>query len=392
MSPDAPNGARVDRLAKLLPAELIPLFDDRFDRSCSLFEEYVHRLALRVVGVTGLDAAAAQPGTPDEIAARAGLDAAQAPVAVGWLLATLALTGRAVRAGDGRFQIPAALPDLDPDEIARAQERHDPSALASYRMAALVAELYPPVLRGTVSGEQALFAPDRIGAWFEYFSNENVIYAISNRIGALAVERALHGDEEAILELGGGLGSGTVALLERFAEAGRLSAVRSYRLTEIAPSFLRRSQRRLAGRFPGVRISYGRLDMDRAFAEAEIEEGAFGLVYGVNTLHVARDLEFTLAEVRRALAPGGALVLSECVRPFPGRPIYLELLFNLLEAFRAPRLVVPWRPNGGFLTPEQWVAALEACGFCDVTVYPDIARIREVCPAFVVAAITAVRA
>src|SRR4030095_3149528 len=200
------GGAHVDRLAELLPAELIPLFDDRFDRSCSLFEEYVHRLALRVVGVTGLDAAAAQPGTPDEIAARAGLDATQAPVAGGWLLATLALTGRAVRAGDGRSQIPAALPDLDPDEIARAQERHDPSALASYRMAALVAELYPPVLRGTVSGEQALFAPDRIGAWCEYFSNEIFIDAISNRIAALAVERALHGDGEAILELGGGLG------------------------------------------------------------------------------------------------------------------------------------------------------------------------------------------
>jgi SAM-dependent methyltransferase len=115
-------------------------------------------------------------------------------------------------------------------------------------------------------------------------------------------------------------------------------------------------------------------------------------VYGVNTLHVARDLEFTLAEIRCALAPRGALVLSECVRPFPGRPIYIEFLFNLLEAFRAPRLVMPWRPNGGFLTPEHWVAALEACGFRDVKVYPDLARIREVCPAFVVAAITAVRA
>ena len=78
-------------------------------------------------------------------------------------------------------------------------------------------------------------------------------------------------------------------------------------------------------------------------------------------------VDVTVAEVRRALAPGGALVLSECVRPFPSRPVYIEFLFNLLEAFRAPRLVEPWRPNGGFLTPEQWTAALEACGFRDVT-------------------------
>ena len=392
MASDTSSGARGDRFAELLPAELIPLFDDRFVGSCTLFEEYVHRLAVRVVRSTGLGAAASEPGTPVEFAARAGLDPARAPVAVSWLLATLALNGRATRAGDGRFHIPAALPQLDPEEVVLAQERHDPSALASYRLAARAAEQYPLVLRGTVSGEEALFAPDRIGAWFEYFSNDNVIYAISNRIGAIAVERALHGDGGAILELGGGLGSGTAAALERFTETGRLAAVRSYHLTEIAPSLLRRGQRRLAGRFPGVPLSCGRLDMDRPFGEAEVEEGSYALVYGVNTLHVARDLEFTLAEVRRALAPGGALVLSECVRPFPGRPVYLEFPFNLLEAFRAPRLVEPWRPNGGFLSPEHWVAALEACRFREVTVYPDIARIREACPAFVVAAITAVRA
>jgi SAM-dependent methyltransferase len=392
MLPVLSSGVRGDRLAELLPPELRPLFDARFVGSCVLFEEYIQRLALQVVRSTGLDSAAREPGTPAELAARAGLDPVRAAVTVGWLLATLASGGRATRGGDGRYTVPAALPDLDPREVADAQERHDPSSLASYRLADLAAALYPSVLRGAASGEETLFAPDRIGAWFEYFSNDNLIYAISNRIGAFAAERALRGDGGPVLELGGGLGSGTAAFLERFAEAGRLSTVRSYRFTEIAPSFLRRGQRRLAGRFPKVPLSFGRLDMDRPFREAEVEDGVFALVYGVNTLHVARDLEFTLAEVRRALAPGGAFVLSECVRPFPGRPVYIEFLFNLLEAFRAPRLVEPWRPNGGFLTPEQWTAALEACGFRDVTVYPDIARIRDVCPAFVVAAIAAVRA
>jgi SAM-dependent methyltransferase len=392
MIPVVGTGGRDDRLTELLPAELLALFDERFVGSCVLFEEYVQRLAIQVVRSTGLASAARQPGTPGELAARAGLDPARAPVAVGWLLATLALGGRAVHASDGRYTVPVELPDLDPREVADAQERHDSSSLASYRMADIAAALYPSVLRGAASGEEMLFAPERIGAWFEYFSNDNLIYAISNRIGALAAERALRGDGGPVLELGGGLGSGTAALLERFTETGRVSAIRSYRFTEIAPSFLRRGQRRLAGRFPGVTLSFGRLDMDRPFGEAGVEDGGFALVYGVNTLHVARDLEFTLAEVRRALAPGGALVLSECVRPFPGRPVYIEFLFNLLEVFRAPRLVEPWRPNGGFLTPEQWTAALEACGFRDVTVYPDIARIREVCPSFVVAAIAAVRA
>ena len=132
--------------------------------------------------------------------------------------------------------------------------------------------------------------------------------------------------------------------------------------------------------------------MNKPFEEAGVVPGAYALVHGVNTLHVATDLAFTLGEVRSALAPGGAVVISECVRPFPGQPVYVEFVFNLLEAFREPVLDAGWRPNGGFLTPEQWTAALEASGFCDVRIVPDIAVIRDVYPSFVVAAVVAVKA
>jgi SAM-dependent methyltransferase len=391
MLPAAFRTGRDERLERLLPAELLPLFDDRFIGSCVLFEEYVGRLAVRIAGELGLEPAAREPGTAAEIAARAGLDPAAAPVPVEWLLATLAARGIAARDAGGRYRVAAIPADPDPREILDAQQKHDPSSLASYRMADLAAGHYPAVLRGAVSGEEALFAPDRIGAWFEYFSNDNPIYAISNRLGALAAERALPSGGE-ILELGGGLGSGAEAILERFAQTGRAGEIRAYRFTEIAPSFLRRGQRRLSARFAAVPLAFSRLDMDRPFAEAGLPAEPFALVAGINTLHVARDLEFTLGEIRSVLKPGGSLVLSECIRPFADRPVGIEFLFNLLGAFRAPRLVAPWRPRGGFLAPENWTAALHACGFRDATVYPDIARIRDVCPAFVVATITAVRA
>jgi hypothetical protein len=51
-----------------------------------------------------------------------------------------------------------------------------------------------------------------------------------------------------------------------------------------------------------------------------------------------------------------------------------------------------YRPNGGFLAAEQWSAALQAAGFRDVRVLPDIARVRAVAPQFSVAAIAATRA
>jgi len=195
-----------------------------------------------------------------------------------------------------------------------------------------------------------------------------------------------------VLELGGGFGSSAEALLARLDATGRGAEVASYRFTELVAMFLRRAERTLRARFAGRPLEFGALDLNRPFAEAGVAPGSYALVYGVNVVHVARDLAATLGEIRTALGDGGMLVLAECVRPFAGRPVYVELAFNLLGAFRDPVLVPGWRPNGGFLTPEQWAAALEANGFADVRVFPDIAAIREVIPQFVVAAISARRA
>ena len=114
-------------------------------------------------------------------------------------------------------------------------------------------------------------------------------------------------------------------------------------------------------------------------------------VYAVNTLHVAHDLGFTLAEIRRALRPGGALIVSECVRPSPRYPVYTEFVFHLIRTFRSPRLDGAHRPNGGLLTPPQWQGAIEAAGFADTRFVPDVLRIHRAVSDFFVAPIGATR-
>ena len=227
--------------------------------------------------------------------------------------------------------------------------------------------------------------------WVKYFSNGNPLYAVSNEVGAYAVQLALDADSASILEIGGGLGSGAEALLARLESAPRPVRVSTYRFTEISPLFLKRAQRVLVTRHPACPFNFSQMDIDRPFAAQGIAPGAHSLAYGVNVLHVAHDLAATLAELKNALAPRGQLVLSECVRPFTGRPMHIEFVFNLLASFRDPLLVSGWRPNGGFLTAEQWSAALEANGFADVRIVPDIAAIRDAYPAISVAAIVARR-
>lgn len=375
-------------VASLLPPALASFFDARFARSHVLFDEYVHRLTLQVVGAACLDVSAWSRA--EDVVARSGLDPRCATVPVDWMLRHLAargdLAGRAGGAGP-EFRAERALPVADPAPVLAAQRAHDPGCLPSYTLAETVARDYPAFLRGERAGEEILFAPSRLPLWTGYFSNDNALYAVNNGVGAAALEAWLRPGASTVLELGGGLGSATAAALERLAAAGRLGDVSAYRFTELVPAFLRRAQRALERFAATGRLAFAPLDMNRPFAEQGIAPGSVSVVYAVNTLHVAHDLAFTLAEVRRALEPGGQLVISECIRPTPGQTLYPEFVFNLLETFRAPRLDPRHRPNGGFLTPEQWTAALQAAGLVGTRVLPDIARIRDVVANFYVAVI-----
>jgi len=383
------------RLRAMLPAELAPLIDFSFVRSHLLYDEFVCRLVLRVIQEVGLEATLRTGGSAREMALKAGLEIERALVPLDWMLRHLAarkVLDEVPGEDPPRFRARGPLPVEDPVPVREEQSRHDASWMPSYVLAETVAQAYPAFLRGEVSGEEVLFSPRRLRLWIDYFSNANRLYAVNNHVGALAVEQWLPHDGGVLLELGGGLGSGALAVLERLEMAGRLDAIREYRFTEFVPAFLRRGQQALRARYPErSSLIFGALDMNRPFVDQGIAPESVTVIYAVNTLHVAHDLDFTLGEVRRALEPGGQLILSECVRPQPRQPIYTEFVFNLTETFRSPRLHPVYRPYGGFLTPEQWRAAIEAAGFTDVRFLPDIALVREHVPDFLVAAIGATR-
>jgi len=383
------------RLRAMLPAELAPLIDFSFVRSHLLYDEFVCRLVLRVIQEVGLEATLRTGGSAREMALKAGLEIERALVPLDWMLRHLAarkVLDEVPGEDPPRFRARGPLPVEDPVPVREEQSRHDASWMPSYVLAETVAQAYPAFLRGEVSGEEALFSPRRLRLWIDYFSNANRLYAVNNHVGALAVEQWLPHDGGVLLELGGGLGSGALAVLERLEMAGRLDAIREYRFTEFVPAFLRRGLQALRARYPErSSLIFGALDMNRPFVDQGIAPESVTVVYAVNTLHVAHDLDFTLGEVRRALEPGGRLIVSECVRPYPRQTIYAEFIFNLLETFRSPRLHPLYRPSGGFLTPEQWQDAIASAGFVDTQMSPDIMRIRQAVPDVYSAAIGATR-
>ena len=385
-----------DERAALFPPELLPYLDHSFINSFDRFEEYVACLTRGLFLTLGLEAACRKPATVAQAVERAGLVPGVALVPTSWILSMLAtrkwVTATISDSGERQYFVERDPPWLDADEILEQQRAHDTRCLPAYEIAALAAKHYPAVLRGQTTGEEALFGPEGIIPWVKYFSTDNPLYSICNTVGAIAAAGTLTHEPIAVLEIGGGLGSGADTLLEQIERRGHAAQVHCYHFTEISPLFLKRAQRNLTARHPHCRFLFSALDIDRTFSQYSVAAEAYSLIYGVNVLHVARDLAATLRELRNALGPGGTLVMAECVRPFPDTPLHLELVFNLLGSFRDAVRVPDWRPNGGFLTPEQWTAALEANGFEAVRIFPDIGAIREAYPSFVMAAIMARKA
>lgn len=292
-----------------------------------------------------------------------------------------------LRRDNGRY-FPGTAPVADFDTVAVELAEREPGAAVAAEILRTLIDNAKRYFRGETSGDEILFAPQQLPLWLKYFSNDNPLYAINNLVGTEAVARLAPRDGGAfeILEIGGGCGSGAEHMLRTLGET-----VTRYRFTEVAETFARHGERaaRAAAAVSTV-VETPRLDMTIPWERQGVEPGTFDVVYAVNCFHVAPDLDFVVAEAAKALKPGGAVVVSECVRPTElARPIHAEIIFDFLDSFTDVTTDPVKRPTHGFLTPSAWRATFEAAGLPDVTVLPDVDAIARRYPDFVVGAIVA---
>jgi len=384
----------LDRFSENLRSSLEPglreFFPPDFVICSEHFERFTTETAARDLVRLGLDEIFESPHSVEEaLGARDYVPAAAIPLR--WILDKLTEEGyfESLPAEPPRFRLRRPLPTADSGAKDRALALA-PACAPAFAIVEEVSGNIVEIFAGKKTGEDVLFSPSKLSLWFAYFNNENLLYAVNNRLGAEAVIRVLPSTHPAtVLELGGGAGSAATALLERLEAGSALGRIGKYHFTEPVPTFLRRGERALRGRFPEVPIEAGKLDMNLSFSSQGFPEGSADLVYAVNTIHVARDLAATLAHVREALKPGGRAVFSECVRPRGGQPIYVEYIFSFLDNFvnvvRDPEI----RPTHGFLTPANWRAALSRSGFDRIEILPDVERLAREFPSFFVGAILA---
>jgi SAM-dependent methyltransferase len=381
-------------LSRIPDPEVRSLFTPEFILCCEHFDRFTTDMVLTLVHRLELEESLARGTTVARVAEEKGY-APRAEIPLSWFFRKLAAEGYLTAEGTRKetvYRSGTSLPPGDPDRAEAASRAVDPGSLPPFAVVRAMVEHVPEFLRGEKTGEEILFSPARLPLWFEYFSNDNLLYQINNRLGAEAVARALpRGGTATIVEIGGGSGSAALAVAERLSRDARLPRVERYVFSEIVPTFLRRAERTLKSRYPGLPVEYVRLDMDRDFEEQGVPRGIADVLYAVNTVHIARDLNATLARIRETLKPGGAAVFSECVRPFEGQPIYVEFVFNFLENFTGVATDTATRPNHGFLTPDNWRKAFEKAGFEKPSILPDVEELARHYDSFFVAAVTARR-
>jgi SAM-dependent methyltransferase len=352
-------------IARIPDRDVRALFTPAFILCSEHFDRFTVGMLLRLVRELELDSVLREGATLARLLeAKHYAPRAAAPLA--WFLRKLAAEEYLEVLGGGAepaYRLRGALPVGDPDREEAQARAIDPSSLPGFAVVRTMVAHASEFLRGEKTGEEILFAAARLPLWFDYFSNENLLYQINNRLGAEAVARSLPRHPATIVEIGGGSGSAALAVAERLARDAALPRIGRYVFTELVPTFLRRAERNVKARFPGLPVEFRRLDMDRDFIEQGIASRSADLVYAVNTIHVAKDLGATLSRILTTLRPGGAAIFSECVRPFEGQPVYVEFVFNFLENFTSVETNPATRPNHGFLTPENWRGGVAAAGF-----------------------------
>jgi len=355
------------------------LFNPRQHRSCELVDRYALAHAAALLRALDVETLLAEPQTADDLVVARGFAAAfRRPLA--WLLRYLAHAGLLAAEG-ARYRLADAPPVPGLAELRAAVLDTDPSYAPALALLDEAAAIYPRVARGETSGERALFLRARL--WADYFDNANGYYGLTNRVAARAAAARLP-ERGRVLEIGAGLGSATEALLAAIGDPSRLAA---YDVTEPVPFFRRRAERTLTTAHAGAPLAFAALDVNAPWGVQGAMAGGHDLVYGVNVMHLARDLDAALGEARAALAPGGFVVLGEGLRPGPDVPVAAELPFQLLESFSDVETNPVTRPSAGFLTAETWLAALRRAGFVEVGLVPDAIGLRTLVPAFLAAAV-----
>ncbi|WP_427160212.1 SDR family NAD(P)-dependent oxidoreductase [Aliinostoc sp. HNIBRCY26] len=199
-----------------------------------------------------------------------------------------------------------------------------PDYLAEINLIARCGSALAAVMRRQTEPLELLFPQGDLNAIASIYSdapgaklmNELVAATIKNAIANLPANRQLR-----ILEIGGGTGSSTAAILPNLPPEQI-----EYTFTDISSSFLTRAKENFS-HYPFIK--YQTLDIEKNPITQGFFPGYFDIIIAANVLHATVDINETLHNVRSLLAPDALLILLEST----GARRWVDLTFGLTEGW-----------------------------------------------------------
>lgn len=228
----------------------------------------------------------------------------------------------------------------------------------------IATENYHKYLKGSVVGPEVFFNPQNASVIFDYFSI-SLFYKMINEVGGwVSVEECKNYNQKAnILEVGGGIGGGTLS----FFDMCRKNNIHwnTYVYTDISLSMLKKAKRSLKQSFQDFvnNMQFEKMDFNMPVQDQGFLENHFDLILGFNAAHVSYDLQFTLNEFKKLLKPGGKIILAEAIRSPKMNYIQHEFVLNFFDDYWHGIKHPDYRSSHGFLYTHEWVKALDHCGF-----------------------------
>lgn len=218
------------------------------------------------------------------------------------------------------------------------------------------------LLSGSKDPFELLFPQGSFDVAYAHY-RDNPVVRINNhllaQLSAIVIDSRRGSSVPKVLELGAGSGATTEAVLERL--HGREA---HYLFTDIGEFFLRRAAQKF-GHSQAPRLSCHLLDLASSPFLQGFEPQSVDLLIAVNVVHNAVHIEQTLAQLRRLMAPGGVLLLSEQTENSPLNQINFAH-FESFGHYRDRRV----RRNSPLMSADEWHQAFDASGFVRFASFP----------------------
>ena len=182
--------------------------------------------------------------------------------------------------------------------------------------------------------------------------NSLVQKSVATAIASLPTDRKLR-----VLEIGAGTGGTSAYVLPQLPKEQT-----HYVYTDVSNLFLARAQQKFSD-YPFV--EYRTLDVGQDPREQGFDLHQFDIILAANVLHATPDLQTTMVNVKKLLAPEGMLVLLEGVLPqrFGDLTVgYTEGWWAFTDTDR--------RPSYPLMSTGKWTALFEENGFTGVSSVP----------------------